>query len=220
MLPLFDGNTAPNQGAFLRRIALCNLELGNAIEARNALESLPAQQKSVSITIYVEFCVELKYSSDEIILKVAKKLTDCDDFRVPMLYYCAVKAQECKKPSIELSLLDLILSMIDQGRTPEKLQIPTLLRCAISLIALMKDSRDFEIGDTERVCQYFERAASLVAKPDLVIVNGFNSRELDWFSKNCFNLVLLVLSKWAHNHTSRLLVCCKQVILKHVTICH
>lgn len=202
-----------NEGKILRRIALCHLELGEMYAAKTTLAIIPEQDMGTALTNYLLFLIDLHGTSDEQVLNHVHKLITSKDFRVPLLYHCAVQATNAGKTHLTQSLLSLILDQTQKSSSDaENLQLPALVRCIIRLSKneLEKNPAP-EHRELELICVHFELAARLASSEEIALQNGFSNRELEWFSKNAHNLALAGLTRWPASYVLRLLSCTKLV---------
>lgn len=148
-----------------------------------------------------------------------------------LLYGCALDAQETGDRELALMALKLVLDQIGLV-VPDVGHIPTILRCTIRLtMAEIEGSREPE-SSVESLCLLFEkgkyilfvswgiklifRSASEQAKrsrqgyktstKQAEIV--FTIKELDWFSRNGYNIGLRSIVEWSPSRSLRILLTC------------
>lgn len=209
---LFDSSGQANHCKIIRRIAYCHIELGDFFAARELLSELSSSEKFNALNYYLTFRIDIRYSSDSAIVANIEELVKCNDFQLPMLYHCAIEAQTLKNDRISLSLLEIILNQIKQTGVHDTLRMPALLRCIIKLLwAEIESDENSETRRLHVLCTHLENAAGLVRNPDLTSQNGFNFRELEWFSRNAHNIAVAGLNKWAPEYILRVIECIRIV---------
>lgn len=145
-----------------------------------------------------------------------------------LLYACCLDAQQSGNKPQTVAALQLVLEKY--GYTaPSAIHLPSLLRTTIQLIvSIQKESQNSasldDMGVTvEKICKAFEGGnisnallekdlTQLIAMFSIRKASGSDTvwdvRELDWFSKSSYNLVINNISTWSPRHSLRMLTCC------------
>lgn len=148
-----------------------------------------------------------------------------------LLYGCALDAQETGNRELALMALKLVLDQIGLV-APDAGHIPTILRCAIRLtMAEIEGLRESE-SSVESLCLLFEkgrlplystwklrltfREASEQAKRSRQKAKApgkqgdivFTTKELDWFSRNGYNIGLRSIVEWSPPKSLRIISSC------------
>ena len=124
------------------------------------------------------------------------------------LYACVLEAQESKMRHIAVAAFEALLD-----QQPPGIHLPTLLRCTVRLLAAELDSPPTEqMSDAmNEIVQVFEKAASNIKA--LKQGSGEQWRaEMQWCSKNAYNLSLKLCGEAHPEHLCRLLSTCTTFI--------
>lgn len=123
------------------------------------------------------------------------------------LYACVLEAQESNMRQIAVAAFGALLD-----KQPPGIHLPTLLRCTVRLMAAELDSPDSEqTANVDETVQVFEKAAANVK----ALKQGTGEQwraEMQWWSKNAYNLSLRLCGKAHPEHLCRLLVTCTTFI--------
>ena len=197
----------------IRRVAVCYIESGDFNSAKDVLAELPENAQSAALTQYLQFKINLRFEADEVITQTIEKLVACKDFQLTMLYHCALEAQSLQKQEVSLALLSIIISRSAKSDT-NLIRLPALLRCTIRML---RDFIDANVKYIDLLCTHFEMAAQCTTTEEKTIKNGFNLRELEWFSKTGHNVAVQGLTSWPATSVLRITNACKSVTLRAET---
>lgn len=201
-----------NGGKLLRRLILCHLELGDVAAARSLLSLIPQSELESARTQYLSFKTNTSIASDQELMQIATNIIACKDFKMTILYHCAVEATNAKRQKLSQFLLELIYEQSQRHERMSNLTLPVLLRCVIRLSKHeLEDGSDCNERLLESLCINFEMAAKLVTTEASQLKNGFNVRELTWFSQNAHNFAITGATHWPTKFILRLLACTKLV---------
>jgi len=131
-----------------------------------------------------------------------------------LLYACVLDAQHLGNKRQALLALQLVLEKQDYG-APSTINLPSLLRVTVQFSVSVleetmeaKDNHEVE-SIVERLCKLFEGGIASMHKASAHTNEIlWTVPELDWFSKNAYNLAITHVSTWHPRHLLRMLVCC------------
>ncbi|KAI5304393.1 hypothetical protein KEM56_006541 [Ascosphaera pollenicola] len=131
------------------------------------------------------------------------------------LQACVAEAQRMGKKHHAALVLQRLLHDLLESQTFDAAHLPVLLRCTARLLLAEFDtdvSMQREIED--EICNLFDTAMAQaekyhVSQPD---TTPFTVMELEWFSKNSYNLAVQHCSAWAPRNIQRLLTVCINLI--------
>ena len=184
------------------------MERGDLDAAREAFYSLPHAVQNEPLTQYLNFKLAL-LSNDcnaacASLDAIAKHTRDDGRY----LYACVLEAQQCNVRHVAVAAFEALLD-----KQPPGIHLPTLLRCtARMLVAEFEETRpEYPGAMAEEVVQVFERAKGNIKA--LKQASGDRWRaEIQWWSKNAYNLALRMCSTVHPELLFRLLVTCTTFI--------
>lgn len=129
-----------------------------------------------------------------------------------LLYACVLESQKAQETALSLTALQLVLEKYEHNEPPG-VHLPALLRCTIRMLLKQVDSPEVD-GEAalqnliNQICKTFDAAAIYARKPN-ASDNGMRLlNELEWFSKNAYNLALKYSLEWPPRDTCTLLNVC------------
>lgn len=123
------------------------------------------------------------------------------------LYACVLEAQQSNMRRVAVVALQTLLQQQPQG-----VHLPSLLRCTVRLLIGELDSVEQQIDDVfTEVVSLFERAAKNTASLRQGNAAQWQS-EIQWWSKNAYNLALRMCGRVNIELLIRLLVACTRLI--------
>ncbi|KAL8734705.1 MAG: hypothetical protein Q9166_001361 [cf. Caloplaca sp. 2 TL-2023] len=130
-----------------------------------------------------------------------------------LLYACVLEAQKNGDRLQVILALSRVLKKIDYQATPG-LQLPALLRLAARM--LMQELENGQTQDEnciDELCKVFEGAAAAAkaSQRDPSKTDSFPITELDWFSRNSYNVALKMCTIWKADVTLRMVQACSNV---------
>lgn len=216
MHDVFANSGELNHAKIARKMMLCALAGQDPGSARDIYNQMSSDAKAAPLTQYLMFKAALRGGDQEAAAKCLDAVGQSSDDDATLLYACVLEAQETADKAIAAAALQKVLERCEH-QVPEGVHVPALLRCSSRLL-LSKIEKDHEIdeGTVEDLCGSFERAAKMAMKlkreQRTQAAEAFSVSELNWFSRNIYNLSLKVCASWKPQHTLRLLRCCIQFI--------
>jgi hypothetical protein len=207
-MSLFKSVSDTTKSRFLRRTASCFLEQGDFPNALLTLQKLPLSAFATSLTRYLLFRVHLHMNDQEALIENLSKILGCSDFDVGILFHCAKAAEQAGKQRVLLAVFEHIRDLEKQADVVRK---PPLLRSIIRLLTVRLEAESQDPADVLKALGQFQMVASLVQTPELCIANGFNAKELGWFSLAAHNLAVKNIKIWTLDQLTQLLSACRTV---------
>ncbi|KAI5289634.1 hypothetical protein KEM54_003528 [Ascosphaera aggregata] len=124
---------------------------------------------------------------------------------------CVAESQRTGKTHHAALALQRLLNDMLESSTFDAVQLPVLLRCTARLLMSETDSSEPQRRDIENeLCNIFDAVAAMVQAENYLKakkgVNPFTLTELEWFSKNSYNIAVQHCSTWAPRNIQRLLI--------------
>ncbi|KAL7275567.1 sporulation-specific protein 22 [Rhizina undulata] len=211
--PIFNRSGELNSAKIARRIILCALQTKDYGTAAEIFNEMPETAQDVPFTRFLMFKVAMRTSDDDLAQSCLKSLAECQDSDRRLLYACALDAQDIGNRKQALNALKMVLQKLDVI-APEIGHIPAILRCTIRLtMAEIECSKDGS-ANVESLCFLYEKAAEQAKKSRKSRVADkrreitFTIKELDWFSRNGYNLGLRSIVEWTPATSMRIFSTC------------
>ncbi|KAK3064561.1 hypothetical protein LTS18_006048 [Coniosporium uncinatum] len=218
-----------NSAKISRKFILCALGRQDYTVARKHYFKMSETAKAAPITRYLMYKVALRSTDVELAADCLEGICKQSSKDATLLYACALEAQQVGDRAQAVAALQKVLEKYDYG-APQGVHLPALLRCtARLLISELTPARGADEAVTGEICRLFEgalaQAKKMVSKrsttalanagPDAATkaavtttTHDWNTQELDWFSKNAYNLSLHHLADMHPLHLARLLESC------------
>ena len=175
--------------------------------AREAFFQMPTGAQNESLTRYVTFKLALRsndYDLAQESLSVVMKHADRDP---TILYACVLEAQQSQMRNIAVASLQAILDT-----QPAGVHLPALLRCTARLLIGELEAQERSLDEVvEQIVRVFENAIG----NRQALQKGSNDQwraEIQWWTKNAYNLALRFCGQIHPEHLIRLLRVCTSFI--------
>lgn len=188
------------------------LTRGDTLAAREAFFRMPVAAQNESITRYLAFKLALRSDDHEFALESLNMVMKHAQRDATFLFACVLEAQQSQMRHIAVAALQAILD-----KQPPGVHLPSLLRCTARLLIGELDSQDLSRGETtEEVVRVFENAAANI---QALKADGEDKGrvEIQWWSKNAYNLSLRLCTQIHPEHLVRLLNVCIKFIDHYAT---
>ena len=203
---IFTSSGSMNIGKLQRKLILCTLGMNNPTKAGFIVATMSDANKSNCFTQYLLYKVAMRRHDSEMAAQcfntICSSLNKEANKDASLIYACVLEAQRHGDQSQIISALQQVLERFEYS-APSGIHLPALLRCTARL--LMRSSEQLHDDKIDSLCTLFESAATQAKrlrqqdKASLFTIN-----ELDWFSRNCYNLSLKVCHVWPPHQTLRL----------------
>ena len=206
-----SGNT--NVAILHRKRILCALGLSDPAKAFATYSQMSSSSKEDIFTQYLMFKVAVRLRDVDLATECLETIHRASDKDATMLYACVLEAQRIGDDAQSIACLKRVLAKYDYN-APREVHLPALLRCTARLLIREIDNPHTQVEDaSDEICKLFEGAAmrAEASKRDAAD-NLFSSSELDWFSRNSYNMALKICTSWSPQQTIRLTRACLRFI--------
>ncbi|KAL2219458.1 meiosis protein SPO22/ZIP4 like-domain-containing protein [Thermoascus aurantiacus ATCC 26904] len=203
---IFQRSGFNNMAKIQRKLILCALGSSNTALARRTFSALPRECQSAPLTTYLMYKLALQDEDLKLGNACLESLCKLDKEGTTYILACVAEAQRSGSTRQGITALQHLLERLDYS-PGHGIHLPALLRCTARLIAL--ELRDNEADNPElkeQLCKIFE-VAVIQASKHQGFSDGkpFSVFELEWFSRNSYNLALQSYSSWHPGLIIRLL---------------
>lgn len=180
---------------------------GDFDSAREAFYQMPNTAQDESASRYLAFKLGLRSEDYELAFGSLQAVMNCADRDPTFLYACVLDAQQSGMRTIAVAALQAILD-----KQPARIHLPSLLRCTARLLVGELDAKETVDDEAmEKLVCVFENAAGSTQA-----MKGGNEEqwrsEIQWWSKNAYNLALRFCGYIHPQHLVRLLGVCNKFI--------
>lgn len=192
--PLFGRTGELNKSKLSRKLITLSLANGDLAGARQAYFQMPESGRNVAITNYLMYKVALRSGDTPMASNCLEGVLKSSTKDATYLYACVLEAQGSGDRQQTVLALQKVLEKYNYG-APSGINLAALLRCTIRLLVAELESGVANIENVlEEVCKVFEGAANQVKNFREPLKEASNPEdhlaELQWFSKNSYNLAL------------------------------
>ncbi|QVM05629.1 hypothetical protein D8B26_000336 [Coccidioides posadasii str. Silveira] len=206
--PLFANSGESNKCKIERRLIVCALECKAPGIAREVFSRLSEACKSEALTRYLMYRVALQDEDTDLARNCLEIICKFDTERQTYLLACVAEALHSGADRQAAIVLQQILDHLDSIST-RQLHFPALLRCtARLLITQLSHSESHRPDLVGQICKTFDSSVSRNA----LDLGQLTVLELEWFSRNSYNLALQYCTTWGPHHVLRLLDACIKII--------
>ncbi|KFY01778.1 hypothetical protein V490_00767 [Pseudogymnoascus sp. VKM F-3557] len=206
-----------NKAKIVRKLLLCALGRGDISDARGILSQIPESSRDDPMTRLLMFKIAIRTNELELASECLKKVYEAATNDSTMLYACVLDAQQVGDKTLAIEGLQLVLQKYEYS-APSSANFPGLLRCMIRLILSKIESveseKDIDVSSAvDQLCKLFDggstQAQRLSKQEDKdTRAKLWTIQELDWFSKNAYNLSLKYSTKWHPEQVLRIIQSC------------
>ncbi|KAL8785377.1 MAG: hypothetical protein Q9213_003383 [Squamulea squamosa] len=210
---VFGGSGTSNIGKLQRKRLLCALgktDLATCREIRCQMSESTERDPSTQFLFYK---VALKCQDGDLATESLNAIIREPTADSTLLYACVLEAQRIGDRLQVIRALSQILEHTNYQFTHGP-QLPALLRLtARMLIQELGNGESQDPHSIDELCKIFEGAAAAAKKSRLAFSENelFPSTELDWFSRNSYNVALKVCTVWKADATLRIVQACSNV---------
>ena len=209
---IFSNSGPLNVGKLERKMMLCALGTSVLARALEVYSQMSAVNQKDPATQYLLYKVALRSQDTELARDCLETIYEASTKDDTLLYACVLEAQKVGDHSQSIASLQRVLEKYSYSAPPE-IHLPALLRCTARLLMREIDKPEsFVRGGINEICKLFEGAANRARISQGRSPNNFSFTELDWFSRNIYNLALKVCTSWEPRQTLRLSQACLNFI--------
>ncbi|KAF7952888.1 hypothetical protein EAE96_006111 [Botrytis aclada] len=205
---LFKAPGEANMAKISRKLLLCALNRGDINSARDIFASMSDSAKEEPLTRFLMYKISIRSEEVELAAECLEKVASCSK-DTSLLFACVLDAQQVGNKKHVLDALWLVLDKCGYG-AQENLRLPSIIRMIIVLLVGMIDAENIAASyageNIEKLCTMFEKALNVIQKS--LNREIWTILELEWFSRNSYNLSLKHLSVWEPQQSLRMLASC------------
>lgn len=204
---LFQSVGASNKARISRKVMMAALQRDELDTARAAFYGLPVSSQNEGMTRYLAYKLALKSDDIRLAGECLESLVKHVDREPRYLYACVLEAQQSGNRAMAVAAFQALVN-----QTPNGVQLPALFRCTARL--LMEEVGDQSQAKAEAIGELvhlFETASANTK----VFKQGSEEQwraEIQWWSKNAFNIALQQCTEMQPEHLVRLLRACNKFL--------
>lgn len=176
---------------------------------------MPESQRDSAQTRHLMYRAALQSGDSELATECLDIVCSSSGKDATLLYACVLEAQQASDKRQVLFALQKVLERYDYN-APKGVHLPALLRCAARLLKAEIAGQDIPSDQAMAdLCKVFEGAAAQVRKlkgQSSTKAQDFNRIEIEWFSRNSYNLALEFCSTAHPQFLARLSTSCIQLV--------
>ena len=204
---LFVSVGSSNKARISRKVMMTALQRDELDTARAAFYGLPASSQNEGMTRYLAYKLALKSNDIRLAGECLESLVKNVDREPRYLYACVLEAQQSGNRAMAVAAFQALVN-----QPPSGVQLPALFRCtARLLIEEMGDQSQAKAEATSELVHLFETASANTK----VLRQGSEEQwraEIQWWSKNTFNIALQRCTEMLPEHLVRLLRACTKFL--------
>ncbi|KAF2090252.1 SPO22-domain-containing protein [Saccharata proteae CBS 121410] len=213
---LFERSGELNQAKISRKIILCALSRQDYALARSTFFDMTEQGQAAADTRYLLYKVAIREGDLEFATECLDIVCKQSSKDATLLYACVLEAQQVGDKRQAAVALQKVLQKYEYG-APQGVHLPALLRCTLRLLATQLATTDENaITTATELCKVFEGAAAQAKNTKRRSVpqagQEFTVTELEWFSRNSYNIALKYCDTMEPELLMRLLNACIQFV--------
>ncbi|SMY19302.1 unnamed protein product [Zymoseptoria tritici ST99CH_1A5] len=201
--PVFDNAGHLNKARVGRKLMRHAMDHEDFSAAREAFFQMPKSTQDESITRYLAFKLALQSQDDELAMDSLKVVARKADNDPTYLYACVIEAQKSSMRHMGVAALQAIV-----GKRPQGVNLTALLRCTARLLMTELDEPGQNLDEVAlQVIEIFENAFRSVDELRKLSKDSWRT-EVQWWSKNAYNLGVRLCTDIRPESTVRLLETC------------
>ncbi|KAK3941777.1 meiosis protein SPO22/ZIP4 like-domain-containing protein [Diplogelasinospora grovesii] len=162
------------------------------------------------LTAYLSFKVAIRIKNRDLAAKCLEAVGSSPE-HINYLGACISEAQQAGDIACAVAALRKLLDKYDY-KEPDPIHLPALLRSQIRLLHILAENGDEDF--VQNLCEAFDAVVTALERNprDSHGARLFNIDELDWFSRNAYNLALSHTKIWDLRCIGRMLTACVKII--------
>lgn len=200
---------------FCRKLLLCALAKKDLGGARDIFSSMSEAAKNEPTTRFLMYKVAIRCNDVELAAACLSVVSAASTKDPSLMFACCLDAQQVGNKEQMLNTLQLILDTNIQ-KPSSKLHLPSLVRLTIGLMETLigeyaaSDRTSDMQSMSEKMCMAFEKSSVALQKSRShgKVDHPWSIDELDWFSKNSYNMAIKHLASWHPQQILRMLLSC------------
>ncbi|OJD17226.1 hypothetical protein AJ78_02663 [Emergomyces pasteurianus Ep9510] len=207
---VFENAGETNKAKLCRKIMLCALGKMDGAKGRQWFKEMPEASKSESLSQYLLYRVALLDQDAELAKGCLETLSKQGAGSENYILACIAETRHIEDKYQEVMALRILLDMLDK-KSLDGIHLPALLRYTIRLLVAEVSSADqsIQLEVIENTCSVFEiSSVKAIEYRDQRQSNPFSISEMDWFSRNSYNLAVKYCTIWDTSPVLSLLSTC------------
>ena len=211
--PIFRQSGSSNIGKLQRKLMLCALNRADPLKARETYLGMSSAIQSESTSQYLLYKSAIRTQDMDTATECLEKICKNSTNDSTILYACVLEAQRIGDLAQSSLTLQKLLQNFDYD-VPAGVNLPAILRCAARLLFQQLNNEDPPSQRIiEDICDHFERSVEQVKRCRRDGAGtAFTVAELDWFSRNSYNLALKHCTSWDPVFSRRMIDSCISLI--------
>ncbi|KAF2447271.1 SPO22-domain-containing protein [Karstenula rhodostoma CBS 690.94] len=205
-----------NKSKIARKIIMCALARHDYAAARDIFSKMSDPGRDDRVTRYLMYKVALHSNDPDLAAECLDAVCRQSSKDTSLLYACVIEAQQSGNKREGIAALEKLLEKYND-HTPAGVHLPALLRMTVRLLTseLVKDGV-FHEDTFGQICKTFDGASTHAKasrrRPSNPSREQFNNGEIEWFSKNSYNLAIKYCAEVPPANLVRLLSACIEFI--------
>ncbi|KAI5800044.1 meiosis protein SPO22/ZIP4 like-domain-containing protein [Geopyxis carbonaria] len=214
---VFDKSGELNDAKIARRIIICAIEMKEYGIAAETFNDMKTSSREAPLSRFLMFKVALRNLDDDLALACLLSICENPASDRFIIYACALDAQYVGNQKLALKSLETILEQVELYSV-EICHIPCLFRSTIRLRMADIEANSNSISGVESLCKLYEQVLKNAEKSRQKSRNSgkrdylFEVKELNWLSRNAYNLGLRGIAEWPPDLTLRILTTCGKIM--------
>ncbi|GAB1313483.1 sporulation-specific protein 22 [Madurella fahalii] len=213
---VFQNCGPSNTSKLERKLLLCALARNSLDAAVSIIHTMSQQSWNEPMTAYLAFKVAIRVEDREMAEKCLETVAQAPD-HIDYLGACIAESQKAGDIHCAIAALKKLQSGYEY-KEPNPVHLPALFRCTIRLLNLLTSTSGTGTGGdgiVNDLCEQFDAVVLALErqKADNASVRKlFTIDELEWFSRNAYNLALKNTTTWELRSVVRMLNACVNII--------
>ncbi|KAH7122269.1 meiosis protein SPO22/ZIP4 like-domain-containing protein [Dendryphion nanum] len=215
--PIFEKAGEMNKSKIARKIMLCALSRQDYVAARETFGKMSDIGRDEPVTRYLLYRAAL-HTDDLDLLSECLEIVCCKSHKdTTLLYACVLEAQSSGNKRQAILALEKVLNKYDYN-VPTGVHLPALLRCTARLLfSQITQNGKLDTVMVDEISKIFKgastRAKTLRKRSITPHEQPFTPSDLEWFSKNAYNLALKFCAEMRPDHLVVMLNACTEFIV-------
>ncbi|KAI4860640.1 SPO22-domain-containing protein [Hypoxylon rubiginosum] len=217
MHPALRHSGPANAAKIARKLLICALQRNSLDNAAEILQSMSESARREPMTLYLAFKLALRSGDREMASDCLRQISEVSSKDPQYIYACCIDAQEAEDKICAIQALQHLIQKSEYS-CPDVVHLPALLRIVIRLETSLLDDQGQSAAELiDDICQVFEGVVTAIQRDprDGQGNKLFTVEELNWFSKNSYNLAVKNLRVWHLRQTIRIFQCCLSIISQY-----
>ncbi|KAL8797191.1 MAG: hypothetical protein Q9195_000658 [Heterodermia aff. obscurata] len=208
--PIFASAGNLNMGKLQRKLVICALGMADTRKALEVHLKMSEVTKKHPSTQYLLYKVALRSQNTDLATECLEEICAQSTKDATLLYACVLEAQRAGDRIQSVASMQRVLEKYEYA-APDGVHLPALLRCTARLLIQGAESTEAPHNvNVDEICKLFEGGDKLISPSSQAVVRNpknetFPTAELDWFSRNCYNLAVKACAEWEPRETQRLI---------------